>query len=97
MKDYWMEELIIDLALAMKKHGTVFFIDHDEEKITINYEKRREGEGTCESSEKCRECKYYDPVYFKDNENGQYYEYRTETIFNCLKKNKFIITEKWRI
>lgn len=39
----------------------------------------------------CNDCEYKDKVYFKDNENGQYYEYEDYQIFLCMKHNKFVI------
>ena len=39
----------------------------------------------------CENCEYADKVYFKDNENGEFYEYKTSTIVNCMKYNDFVI------
>ena len=42
---------------------------------------------------KCTECTHKDPVYWKDQLNGQYYQYKPTQIFLCLKHNKFIINK----
>lgn len=43
---------------------------------------------------KCDNCEYADPVYFKDNENGEFYAYGIQTIVNCMLYNKFIINQQ---
>ena len=39
----------------------------------------------------CNNCEFADKLYFKDNENGEFYEYKTSTIVNCMKYNDFVI------
>ena len=43
---------------------------------------------------KCKDCEFADKVYYKDEENGQFFTYPPSTIILCMKHNKFIVKKQ---
>lgn len=43
---------------------------------------------------KCEDCKYYDALYWYDDETYEYYEYRSSQVFLCEKYDKLVVEGK---